>query len=89
MQVYKATANEQGAGAKGWFVCAIINGDAAKKFFNKTVNAQSQLGLVEGHAYSVLDARKVSGGARSARDARAGSAALRVQRAGPDKRALR
>lgn len=49
------------ANARGWFVVAITNENAASKFYRTKVDAQAQLGLVEGHAYSVLDARKING----------------------------
>lgn len=40
---------------------AVITANAASTFYKQKVDAQSQLGLVEGHAYSVLDARTICG----------------------------
>lgn len=51
------------ANAHGWFVCATISRNAAAKFFKQPTDAQAVLGLVEGHAYSVLDAKQINGGA--------------------------
>lgn len=53
-QVYKATSNEKGSGSHDWHVVALMPDDPEH-------DLQKELGLVEGHAYGVLDARIICG----------------------------